>query len=144
MGKAGNVDGGQHRGAVKLAALHQGVDEVVVSPTVLNDKPGLGHRQPVLGGCLVGVRILARIVNDGGHLDLVPADSPGDVTVDVGGRHHGDPLCRVSGLRGLGTAGTEQEANTREGGKERAGSGWTAHGKPQFTQDGGTTLPAYT
>src|SRR6185436_16005774 len=79
----GDVHGIEHDRVVSSSRVPHHVHEVVVSAAIFDDHAGLGQGQLVLGGGLVGVRILVRVVDYRGHQYVVAPDLPGDVPVDV-------------------------------------------------------------
>lgn len=91
--------------------------ECVVAAAVLNHEVGLRQFETVLRGCLVGVRILVRIIDDRGHLGEITGYLRDDVGVDVRRGHYAQSSS--VGFGGLTPAAAEDQR--RRGGDGSGG-----------------------
>ncbi len=108
-------------GRFVIGSLEHRRHEGVIAAAVDDDHVGLRQLELVLGGGLVIVRILCRIVDDRSHLSCIAGDVLDDVSVDVGGRHNGEVLvAALGGVVGTTAAGQRDKGTSGESRKNRS------------------------
>ena len=103
-----------------IGSLEHRRHEGVIAAAVDDDHVGLRQLELVLGGGLVVVGILCRIVDDWSHLSSIAGDVLDDVSVDVGGGHNGEVLVALSGAVGTTAAGQRDKGTSGESRKYRS------------------------